>query len=155
MITRLTEDARKALLTSAADEARRRGDRRVGTDHILLALLQDPTSEPAQALRVDAETARAAQRDLDRAALASVGVSVDDLGSPPAPPFGRRFPPLTSGARDVLKGALEESRPTKTGRVGTEHILLAILDRQRPDPAAELLYALDVDVPAARQRLTA
>ena len=34
-----------AIYLQASEEARRRGDRRTGTDHILLALFEDP--EPA------------------------------------------------------------------------------------------------------------
>ncbi len=49
MITRLSVDARKMVLTSAAEEARRRGDRRLGTDHLLHGLLHDahfPSPKP-------------------------------------------------------------------------------------------------------------
>ena len=34
-----------AIYLRASEEARRRGDRRTGTDHILLALLEDPLVE--------------------------------------------------------------------------------------------------------------
>jgi hypothetical protein len=34
-----------AIYLRASEEARRRGDRRVGTDHILLALLENPSIE--------------------------------------------------------------------------------------------------------------
>ena len=34
-----------AICLQAAEEARRRGDRRYGTDHVLLALLEDPSIE--------------------------------------------------------------------------------------------------------------
>ncbi|MFZ2048260.1 MAG: Clp protease N-terminal domain-containing protein, partial [Trebonia sp.] len=33
------------LYLRASEEARRRGDRRTGTDHLLLALLEDPSIE--------------------------------------------------------------------------------------------------------------
>ena len=32
----------------ASEEARRRGDRRTGTDHVLLALLEDPSRPAAE-----------------------------------------------------------------------------------------------------------
>ena len=72
MITRLSSDARKMVLTSAAQEARRRGDRRLGTDHLLLALLHDADSGVARALGVDLDTARAASDSLDKAASVSI-----------------------------------------------------------------------------------
>ena len=34
-----------AIYLQASEEARRRGDRRTGTDHLLLALLADPSAE--------------------------------------------------------------------------------------------------------------
>ena len=97
--------------------------------------------------------ARAASDALDRAALAAIGIQVRILGGGPPASFGRRFPPLTSGARAVFKRAIDEARPSRSGRIDTSHFLLALLSRQRPDPAAELLDALGVDPAAARKRL--
>lgn len=153
MVKRLTVDARKMLLTSATEEAGRRGDRRLGTDHLVLGLLHDAESPAARALGVSLAAARAASDALDLAALAAVGVTVAAVGEPPPAAFGRRLPPLTSGARAVIKRAIEEARPTRTGRIGTDHFLLALLSRERPDPAAELLHALRVDAEAVRERL--
>jgi ATP-dependent Clp protease ATP-binding subunit ClpA len=73
MITRLSPDARKMVLTSAAQEARRRGDRRLGTDHLLLALLHDEDSSVARAVGVDLEAARAAAASHDPAARGAGG----------------------------------------------------------------------------------
>ena len=97
--------------------------------------------------------ARAASDALDVAALAAVGVHVGALGGGPPVPFGRRLPPLTSGARAVFKRAIEAARPVKTGRIDTTHFLLALLSLQRPDPAAELLDTLGVDRALVRHRL--
>jgi ATP-dependent Clp protease ATP-binding subunit ClpA len=156
MVKRLSEDARKLVLTAAADEARRRGDRRLGTDHLLLGLLHDPAAEAAGALGVDLESARAAQDALDRAALAAVGIDAGDLAGPVEEPGGaRRRPPLTSAARAVFKRAVEQARPRRSGRIGTRHFLLALLACERPDPAAELLHRLGVDQAVVRARLTA
>jgi ATP-dependent Clp protease ATP-binding subunit ClpA len=153
MITRLSADARKMVLTSAAEEARRRGDRRLGTDHLLLGLLHDADSSVAQALGIDLESARAASDALDRAALTAVGVNVTYLGDPPQPVYARRLPPLTSGARAVLKRTIDETRHARTPRIETRHFLLALLARECPDPAAQLLVALGVDRLQVRNRL--
>ncbi|MGH9291347.1 MAG: Clp protease N-terminal domain-containing protein, partial [Acidimicrobiales bacterium] len=48
----------------ASEEARRRGDRRSGTDHILLALFEDPSTEAV--LGVNLQQARQALESLDR-----------------------------------------------------------------------------------------
>ena len=41
-----------AIYLRASEEARRRGDHRTGSDHILLALLEDPSIERAQGVSV-------------------------------------------------------------------------------------------------------
>lgn len=38
-------------------------------------------------------------------------------------------------------------------RLGIKHVLLALLSRERPDPAAELFHALGVDRTDVRNRL--
>jgi ATP-dependent Clp protease ATP-binding subunit ClpA len=153
MPKRLSADARKLVLSSATQEARRRGDRRLGTDHLLLGLLHDEDSPAAKALGVSLADVRAASEALDRAALAAVGIEIQALGEGPPVSFGRRLPPLTSGARAVFKRAIDEARPSRSGRIDTTHFLLALLSLQRPDPAAELLDALRVDPAAVRKRL--
>ncbi|HEY6278950.1 MAG TPA: Clp protease N-terminal domain-containing protein [Streptosporangiaceae bacterium] len=146
-------DAWKPVLTAATEEARRRGDRRLGTDHLLLGLLHDGVSPAATALGVSLAEARAAADTLDRAALAAIGIQIQSRAGPAPAPFGRRFPPLTSGTKAVLKRAAQEARPIGRRRIGPAHFLLALLAGQRPDPAAELLDALGVDRAAVRQRL--
>ncbi|MGQ4600728.1 Clp protease N-terminal domain-containing protein [Nocardia sp. R6R-6] len=143
----------KLILTSAFEEAARRGDRRVGTDHLLLGLLHD-NSRAANALGVSLPQARAASDALDVAALAAVGIRADTLdeNNPPVP-VSRRLP-LTSGARAVFKRAIDEARPLSTGPINATHFLVALLTTQRPDPAAELLAALDVDPDTVRARLS-
>jgi ATP-dependent Clp protease ATP-binding subunit ClpA len=153
MVKRLSEDARRLVLAAAAEEARRRGDRRLGTDHLLLGLLHEEAGEAANALGVDLASARAAQDALDRAALAAVGIHANGLGPMEEPGGAGRRLPLTSGARAVFKRAVEQARPRKRGRIGTGHFLLALLACQRPDPAAELLHELGVDPAVVRDRL--
>jgi len=140
-------------MVSATEEARQRGDRRLGSDHLLLGLLHDEGSPAAKALGVTLAQARAAQSALDVRALAAIGIEAEALGQPRGTSFGRRLPPLTSGARSVIRDAVDEARPNKAGRIGTNHFLIALLRRQRPDPAAELLEELGVDREATRGRV--
>jgi hypothetical protein len=56
----------------AREEARRRGDRKVGTEHLILGLLREPLL--AQALGCDLQTARDALDAIDQDALAAVGI---------------------------------------------------------------------------------
>jgi ATP-dependent Clp protease ATP-binding subunit ClpA len=148
-------DVWKLVLSSAMAEARRRGDRRIGTDHLLLGLLHDEDPRVAETLGVSLAEARAVTDALDVAALAAVGIEVETLRDDGRPaPFGRRLPPLTSGARAVLKGSIDAARPGHRRRISTTHFLFALLSLQRPDPAAELLDALGVDRAAVFARLT-
>ena len=64
-----------AIYLRASEEARRRGDRRTGTDHLLLALLEDPSVEDV--LGVNLERARQALESLDRDALGALGLESD------------------------------------------------------------------------------
>ena len=155
MGTRLSADARRLILTWAAEEAGRRGDRRIGTDHLLLGILHEPTSDAAKALGVDLASARAADERLDRAALAALGVDLGSYTFAEGSTRPRRLAPLTSGARAVLKGAIEEGRGTRTGRIETRHFLLALLACTPPDPAAALLEQLGIDRTIVRNRLAA
>jgi ATP-dependent Clp protease ATP-binding subunit ClpA len=153
MVKRFSADARRMVLTSAAAEAQRRGDRRIGTDHLLLGLLDAPDSVAAGALGVDLESARAAAAALDRAALAAVGIELGQFGAQQRRAPARRRPPLTSGARAVLHRGLQEASASRSRYIEARHLLLALLSRERPDPAAELLAALGVDPAQVRARL--
>lgn len=143
------EDARGPVLRAALAEVRRRGDRRLGTEHLLLGLLHDPKA--VAALGIDLAAAHQALEDMDRAALAAIGLDVSDLKLTGRLPVGRR-PPATSGIRAALLRAIKESgrrRPTY------EHLVLAVISCERPDPAAELLAQLGVNPVEVRTRLRA
>ncbi|MYX42607.1 hypothetical protein GTW59_16270, partial [Streptomyces sp. SID89] len=55
----------------------------------------------------------------------------------------------------VLPRALVETRRAGSRRIAPEHLLLALLDCERPDPAAEVLEHLGTDREAVRERLRA
>jgi len=149
----LTTDARRMVLAGAA-EALRRGDARIGTDHLLLGLLTRPGSLTERVLGVDLAAAQSALQALDREALAAVGIDIGDLG-PAEPIRSRRRPPLTSGARVALKRSVDTARADGARRIVERHLLPGLLACRRPDPSAELLAELGVDPMAARERLAA
>lgn len=136
----------------ANTEALRRGDRRVGTEHVLLALLHDQRSVTARALQLDLATARAAVARLDSHALSTVGIHAD-YDEPVFPGREGERLPLTPVARAAFTG-LGKAKP-KGERLGIQHVLLALLSRHPPDPAADLLNALQVDRDEVRARLQA
>jgi len=135
----------RSLVLSAGEEARRRGDRRIGTEHLLLGLLSDEDSPAATALGVSLDDVRTRADELDVLALSAIGVGVESLTSASPVKPGRRLPPLTSGARTVIKQALDSAKPRRRGRLSSAHFLLAVLALRAPDPAAVLLDEIGVD----------
>jgi hypothetical protein len=146
----------------AREEARRRGDRKVGTEHLVLGLLMEPVL--AQALGCELQTARDALEAMDRDALAAVGIDAT-FSAPPIPideptkrPSRPTFKavlrdrlPMTPAAKTALEKSSKEIR--RGHHIGPQQVLLAVLELEPPDPAAELIAALGVDRAAARQRL--
>ncbi len=146
----------------AREEARRRGDRKVGTEHLMLALLKEPLL--AQALGCDLQTARDTLDAMDHDALAAVGIGaafnappipIDELVKRPSRPtlkaVLRDRLPMTPAAKKAMEESYKEIR--RHHKLGPQQVLLTVLELEPPDPAAELIAALDVDRAAARQRL--
>ncbi len=141
-----------ALCLRASEEARRRGDRRTGTEHLLLALLEHLSIEAV--LGVSLQQARQALDSLDQEALLALG-----LGSGfDAPPLPMRAVPtkprirdiaqrnrlrMTPTAKKVLEGASKPNR--RKLQVTPQQVLIQILTLRPPDPAVALLGALGVD----------
>jgi ATP-dependent Clp protease ATP-binding subunit ClpA len=142
--------ATRAAVDDARYEAARRGDRRIGTEHLLISLLEDEAT--AAAVGVDAAAAREAAARLDRAALAAIGVELGGFEPQGRARLAKRAP-FTAGAKQVLTRTLAHAAAEKARAITPRHMLLAVLERPEPDAAAALLAALDVDVPAVRSRL--
>ena len=149
----------------AREEARRRGDRRVGTEHLVLGLLREP--DIAQVLGCDLGAAREALDAIDRDALVAIGID-RALGAPPVP---TREPALR-GARPSLKAVLADRLPMTPvakrvleqsgkgrhrrpaeSRWSLHAVLAALLSLAPPDPGAALLDALGVDRSRVSERL--
>src|SRR5262252_8938493 len=81
----------------ASEEARRRGDRRTGTDHVLLALWEDPSIEVV--LGVSLQQARQALDSLDQEALGALGLE----SGTDAPPLPMRAVPKKPTIRAVMR----------------------------------------------------
>jgi hypothetical protein len=148
---------------NAREEARRRGDRKLGTEHLLVALLMEP--DLAQALGCDVDAARAALASMDREALGALGIG-PELDAPPIPARAvpaRSRPTIKEMVRDRLgmtpaaKSLLKEvAKPLRRGHhMSASDVLLALLELERPDPAAVLLDALGVDRATVRERVSA
>jgi ATP-dependent Clp protease ATP-binding subunit ClpA len=151
-----------SIYLQASEEARRRGDRRTGTDHILLALLEDPSVEIA--LGVNLRQARQALESLDQEALGALGMGP---GSD-APALPMRAVPrkprikdvatkdrfrMTPAAKKVLEQAVKPNR--RKTQVTAHQVLAQILTLQPPDPAPALLGVLGLNTAEIRRRLDA
>src|ERR1700679_1299175 len=98
----------------AREEARRRGDRKVGTEHLILGLLRDPVL--ARALGSDLQAARDVLDTLDHDALAAVGIGAAFN----APPIAIDEP-IKGPSRPTLKAVLRERLPmTPTAKKALE-----------------------------------
>ncbi len=137
-----------ATYYDARDEAIRRGDRTIGTEHLVLALLIDPASPAAKALGCDLGSARRALDSLDDQALSAIGIQPGITAGPVAVRATGRLR-LTPAAKASITG-IRDARKDRGAGLGI--VLNALLDLPRPDPAAELLAALGVDADAARAR---
>ena len=150
-----------AIYLQASEEARRRGDRRTGTDHLLLALLEDPSTEAV--VGVSLQQAREALDSLDREALGALGLG-SGIDAPPLPmrPVPKkprirdvakkdRFR-MTPAAKKVLEDAYKPKGHRKLQVTGPE-VLAQILALEPPDPAAVLLGALGVNMSEVRRRV--
>ena len=150
-----------AIYLRASEEARRRGDRRTGTDHVLLALWEDPSIEVV--LGVSLQQARQALESLDHEALGALGL---EPGTD-APPLPMRAVPKKPTLRDIMmqkdrlrmtpaaKKVLEQAaKPNRRKlQITAQQVLAQILTLQPPDPAAVLLGALGVNTSEVRRRL--
>jgi len=151
-----------AICLQASEEARRRGDRRIGTDHILLALFEDPSIEVV--LGVNLQRTRQELESLDREALGTLGLG-SGADAPPLPmramPKKPRFRDVAKkdrlrmapAAKKVLEAAVKPNR--RKTYVTAQQVLAQILTLQPPDPAAALLSALGVNTSEVRHRLDA
>lgn len=118
----------------------------------MLALLAD--EELARLVGVDASTANEAVDRLDRSALAAVGLTLGEFHHIPLSRSNRHTASMTSGAKTVLKRSLAAAVSEKAKAITSRHMMVALLERNEPDPAATLLAALPVDRAALRERLS-
>jgi len=118
------------LLLSAAELARKMGHSYVGSEHILLALVDAP-GWPGQVLH---------SVGMDSEISGKLVTYLWGCGTPYLPlPQG-----FTSSAREILEGAGREAKNLGYRHVGCVHILLSLLRREKT-AANQLLYVADVD----------
>jgi hypothetical protein len=128
-LARFTEPARRAIIASQ-DEARRTGQARVGSEHIVLGILTEPRSLAARAVEAQGVPLDAARSKLAHA----LGPPVEDVPD---------HIPYSADAKKVRELALREARRLGHALIGTDDLLLAVL-RDGRGPAARGLSTLGV-----------
>ena len=146
---RVTRCAQKAVLHSHG-EASRLGHDRVGTEHLLLALLHDPACLATAVLRERGVEAGTARRRVEEAAGPGV---VEPPATEPERRAGLHLR-MTRPATLVLGLAGREARELGHDRVGTEHLLLG-LGREGEGVAARVLEELDAGLLQLREAVRA
>jgi hypothetical protein len=117
--SRFTPRARTAVV-NAQEHARATGCPQIRTEHLTLALVDDPQA-------------------LSTVALADLGLTADAVRAAarsrlPSPVDGLpALIPFDEDARAVLEGTFQQALRLGHNYVGTEHILLALLDHEGPD----------------------
>ena len=136
--SRFTDRARKVVVT-AQEEARARGNGQIAVSHLVLGLVADPAALGARtivALGVSLDAVR-------QTASATLPGPADDV---PA------LIPFDAHAKKALELTFREALRMNHNRVGTEHILLALLELE---DGTGVLAGLGVDKAAAEASVTA
>jgi ATP-dependent Clp protease ATP-binding subunit ClpA len=177
MFERFSKEAR-AVVVLAQEEARRLRHPRIGTEHLLLAMLDGGEGPGAQALRERGVTADDIRRrvlpgpgsgtdtDLDPAALATLGIDLEEVrrateasfgpGALDAPKPGRTptgHIPFGKRAKKVLELSLREALRLGHGYIGEGHVLLGLL-REGDGTAVTALVQAGVDLSTLRDDVT-
>jgi len=140
MYERLT-DAAQSAVRRATRLAQDSGQEYVGTEHILIAIASeesDPTSRLLADCGLDSDALEAEVRGLIENQLSESLV----LGHLPSTPH----------LQNVLARAIERARELRHKQVGTEHLLLAVLD-EAGSVAQAALEQLGVDLNRLKKEL--
>jgi len=133
---RFTDRARRVVVL-AQEEARLLNHNYIGTEHILLGLLNEGEGIAAQALE---------SLDIDLASVREEVVKI--IGQGQQSPSGHI--PFTPRAKKVLELSLREALQLGHNYIGTEHILLGLI-REGEGVAAQVLQQLGAELQRVRQ----
>lgn len=135
MFTRFTDRSRKSV-EAAVEEARMLGHDSLGDEDLVLGILSaddGPAAAALASLGVTLDGAREASEEMLAGALASIGISFEEVRREAGDAFDMRIPenrriPFSPAAKKALVGARRRMRTMGDGHLGTEHVLLAVLD---------------------------
>jgi len=173
VLERFTKRAR-AVVELAREEFVALGHGHLGPEHLLLGLLREDGGVGGQLLRAHGLSAASVRADprlqagrFDAERLAVLGIDLDEVRRRTEEAFGpgaldRRRPnrsgglpgavPWTPEAKRVLALSLHEATDLRHGYLGTEHLLLALVQADVP-PVAGLLAERGVTYAGIRAEL--
>lgn len=138
MFERFTDRARRVVV-AAQDEARLLGHNHIGSEHLLLGLLDVRGGVAVQVLESAGIIAEAARAEVGK-------IAGTEKKSPRGPI------PFTPRAKKILELSLREALEQRKSYIGTEHILLAVM-RDADGLGAQVLQQFGGSLSALRQRV--
>ncbi len=136
MFERFTDRARRVVVL-AQEEARKLNHNYIGTEHILLGLIQEGEGHAAKALEELNISIENVRKEV-----------VEIIGEGQQSPSGHI--PFTPRAKKVLELSLREALQLGHNYIGTEHILLGLI-REGEGVAAQVLKKLGAELAQVRQ----
>lgn len=136
----LTPSAKEALLM-AQEQARYFKHQAVGTEHLLLALMMETSSVAGKVLAQFSLTADGIREEIER--LTGYGTMNVENGD---------YLPYSPKMREILQTAEAQAQQLGSQKVGTEHLLMALLSNQTT-LAGRILHNFGVDQRRAQQVL--
>lgn len=137
MFEKFTERGRKVIIY-AREEAEKRQNDYLGTEHLLLALLREEDSLPVAILKKMGLSIEELYMEVERNLPSGTNILT----------FGDI--PFTPRAKKVLELAVEEARLLGHNYIGSEHLLLGII-REEEGIAGKILRNLGANLLGARQ----
>jgi ATP-dependent Clp protease ATP-binding subunit ClpC len=139
MFDRFTDRAKK-VMNLARQEAQRFNHEYLGTEHILLGLVQEGSGVAANVLK---------NMGVD---LNKIRVEVEKIvkTGPAHPPMGQL--PFTPRAKKVLELSMEEAQNLGHNYIGTEHLLLGLI-KENEGIAAQVLMNLSIKLEDVREEV--
>ena len=159
IFTRFTDRSRKSV-EAALEEARMLGHDSLGDEDLVLGILRVDEGLAAEALTslgITIEDAREESEEILSDALSSIGISLEEVRREAGDAFEMRIPahrriPFSPRAKKALVEARKEMRRLGDNYLGTEHVLLGILDNQ-DGTAVRMLARLGVAPETLEERL--
>ena len=127
---------------AAQSEARLLQHNYIGTEHLLLGLLDDGETLAMRALQASGISQQAAREKI----LAIIGHGQEEAAA------GAGHIPFTPRSKKVLELSLREATAQDQIYIGTEHVLLALL-REGRGLACQVLHELGADTPGLRHQI--